>query len=290
MLRIGLDVPRSGIAHSIADARRIADAIGTFPLIIRPAFTLGGSGGGIAYNREEFDEIVERGLALSPVTRSPDRGIAPRLEGIRDGGDARSRGQLRGHLLDREFRSDGRAHRRFDHRRARPDADRPGIPDDARRLVRGHPRDRRRDRRLEHPVCRQSGERPHGRDRDESARLAFLRAGLEGDRISDREDRGQAGRRLHARRNPQRHHARNAGEFRADDRLLRGQSPALHFREIPAGRRDADHADEKRGRSDGDRPHVQGSAAKGVALARDQALRFVRRWQREAGRCRDACA
>ena len=68
MLRIGLDVPRSGIAHSIADASHVADTIGKFPLIIRPAFTLGGSGGGIAYNRDELDEIVERGLALSPVT------------------------------------------------------------------------------------------------------------------------------------------------------------------------------------------------------------------------------
>src|SRR5436309_9384105 len=68
MLRIGLDVPRSGIAHSIADASHVADLIGKFPLIIRPAFTLGGSGGGIAYNRDELDEIVERGLALSPVT------------------------------------------------------------------------------------------------------------------------------------------------------------------------------------------------------------------------------
>src|SRR5437764_5670597 len=53
MLRIGLDVPRSGIAHSVEDADKIADAIGSFPLIIRPAFTLGGSGGGSAYNREE---------------------------------------------------------------------------------------------------------------------------------------------------------------------------------------------------------------------------------------------
>ena len=68
MLRIGLDVPRSGIAHTITDAARIADEIGTFPLIIRPAFTLGGSGGGIAYNRQELDEIVGRGLHLSPVS------------------------------------------------------------------------------------------------------------------------------------------------------------------------------------------------------------------------------
>jgi carbamoyl-phosphate synthase large subunit len=67
MLRIGLDVPRSGIARSLADMERIVDEIGTFPLIIRPAFTLGGSGGGIAYNRDELDEIADRGLALSPV-------------------------------------------------------------------------------------------------------------------------------------------------------------------------------------------------------------------------------
>ncbi len=68
MLRIGLDVPRSGIARSIADANRVADEIGKFPLIIRPAFTLGGTGGGIAYNRDELNEIADRGLSLSPVT------------------------------------------------------------------------------------------------------------------------------------------------------------------------------------------------------------------------------
>src|SRR5260370_31868809 len=67
MLRIGLDVPRSGVARSIADTGRIAKEIGTFPLIIRPAFTLGGGGGGIAYNPDELDEIAGRGLAMSPV-------------------------------------------------------------------------------------------------------------------------------------------------------------------------------------------------------------------------------
>src|SRR6476659_4996293 len=67
MVRIGLDVARSGIARSLVDAERVAAEIGTFPLIIRPAFTLGGSGGGIAYNREELEEIVRRGLDLSPV-------------------------------------------------------------------------------------------------------------------------------------------------------------------------------------------------------------------------------
>jgi carbamoyl-phosphate synthase large subunit len=67
MMRIGLDVARSGIARSLDDAARVANQIGSFPLIIRPAFTLGGSGGGIAYNREELEIIVEQGLDRSPV-------------------------------------------------------------------------------------------------------------------------------------------------------------------------------------------------------------------------------
>jgi carbamoyl-phosphate synthase large subunit len=67
MLRIGLEIPRSGIARSLADLDRIVGEIGAFPLIIRPAFTLGGTGGGIAYNREELDVIAARGLDLSPV-------------------------------------------------------------------------------------------------------------------------------------------------------------------------------------------------------------------------------
>ncbi len=68
MLKIGLDVPQSGTAHTMEEARAIAEVIGRFPLIIRPAFTLGGQGGGIAYNRDEFEEIITRGLDLSPVS------------------------------------------------------------------------------------------------------------------------------------------------------------------------------------------------------------------------------
>ena len=66
MIEIGLDVPRSGIAHNMEEAMAVHAEIG-FPTIIRPSFTLGGSGGGIAYNQEEFATIVERGLDLSPT-------------------------------------------------------------------------------------------------------------------------------------------------------------------------------------------------------------------------------
>ena len=68
MLKIGLDVPISGIAHNLDEARAVAEKIGRYPLIIRPAFTLGGTGGGIAYNRDEFEEIAKRGVELSPVS------------------------------------------------------------------------------------------------------------------------------------------------------------------------------------------------------------------------------
>ncbi|WP_462320526.1 carbamoyl-phosphate synthase large subunit [Halochromatium sp.] len=66
MRRIGLDMPRSAIAHSLEEAFQVQAQIG-FPTIIRPSFTMGGSGGGIAYNTEEFEEICQRGLDLSPV-------------------------------------------------------------------------------------------------------------------------------------------------------------------------------------------------------------------------------
>src|SRR5512135_1569696 len=67
MRDIGLESPRSRVAHSMEEALAIQAEIG-FPTVIRPSFTLGGSGGGIAYNREEFEQIVARGLDASPTS------------------------------------------------------------------------------------------------------------------------------------------------------------------------------------------------------------------------------
>jgi carbamoyl-phosphate synthase large subunit len=67
MKRIGLECPRAALAHSMEEAFQVLDQIG-FPCIIRPSFTMGGSGGGIAYNRDEFEEICTRGLDLSPTS------------------------------------------------------------------------------------------------------------------------------------------------------------------------------------------------------------------------------
>ncbi|MDH5611583.1 MAG: carbamoyl-phosphate synthase large subunit [Gammaproteobacteria bacterium] len=66
MEEIGLDMPRAAIAHSMEEAYQVQAMVG-YPTIIRPSFTMGGSGGGIAYNKQEFEEICHRGLDLSPV-------------------------------------------------------------------------------------------------------------------------------------------------------------------------------------------------------------------------------
>src|SRR5437660_3235491 len=66
MQRIGLDVPKSALVSNLKDGLEFAGKIG-FPVIVRPSFTLGGTGGGIAFNREELLEVLARGLDLSPV-------------------------------------------------------------------------------------------------------------------------------------------------------------------------------------------------------------------------------
>jgi carbamoyl-phosphate synthase large subunit len=91
MERIGLKVPHGGFAHTVDEALAIVEDTG-FPAIIRPSFTLGGTGGGIAWNREEFESKVRRGLALSPITEVLiDRSVIGwkefELEVMRDGAD-----------------------------------------------------------------------------------------------------------------------------------------------------------------------------------------------------------
>ena len=237
MTKIGLATPRSHQIKTLAQALEALDDIG-LPAIIRPSFTLGGTGGGIAYNKDEFIDIVERGIDASPtnevlIEESVLGWKEYEMEVVRDKKDnciiicsIENLDPMGMHTGD------------FDHRRAGADAHRQGIPDHARRLDRGAARDRRRDRRLERAVRGQPGGRPAGRHRDEPARVALLGAGVEGDRLPDRQGRGQARGRLHARRDRQRHHRRrDARLVRADHRLRRHQDSALRLREIPRRRR-----------------------------------------------------
>ena len=91
--------------------------------------------------------------------------------------------------------------------------------------------------------------------------------------LPDRQDRRQARGRVHARRDPQRHHQGHAGQLRADHRLRRHQGAALGLREVPRHAGRARHVDAVGGRGDGHRPHLPGVAAEGDALARARAAR-----------------
>ena len=237
MTKIGLATPRSHQIKTLAQALEALEDIG-LPAIIRPSFTLGGTGGGIAYNKDEFIDIVERGIDASPtnevlIEESVLGWKEYEMEVVRDKKDnciiicsIENLDPMGIHTGD------------FDHHRAGADAHRQGIPDHARRLARGAARDRRRDRRLERAVRGEPGRRPADRHRDEPARVALLGARLEGHRLPDRQGRGQARGRLHARRDRQRHHRRrDARLVRADHRLRRHQNSALRVREIPRRRR-----------------------------------------------------
>ena len=117
MESIGIEVPASQYARSLDEALNRVEEFG-FPVIIRPSFTLGGIGGGIAYNVEEFRELAERGIEVSPVheiliEESVIGWKEFELEVMRDVADNFVR-----HLLDREHRPNGSPHRRQRHRRA----------------------------------------------------------------------------------------------------------------------------------------------------------------------------
>ena len=183
MTRIGLATPKSMLAHNREEAMRALEHVG-LPAIVRPSFTLGGTGGGVGYNREEFAEIIERGLDASPahqvlVEESVLGWKEFEMEVVRDHAD--------NCIIICSIENvdpDGRAHGRLDYRRAGAHADRQGIPDHAQRLDRGAARDRGGDRRLQRAVRRQPRRRPPRRHRDEPARVALLGACLQGDRAS----------------------------------------------------------------------------------------------------------
>ena len=155
MDKIGLECPRSRVAHTMEEALAAQEFVG-LPSIIRPSFTLAGTGGGIAYNRRGIPRDRERGLDASPTHEVLIEESVLGWKEYRDGGGARQGGQLHHRLLHREHRPDGRAHRRLHHRAPGADPDRQGIPAHAHRLDRGAARDRGGDRRLQRAVRGQS--------------------------------------------------------------------------------------------------------------------------------------
>ncbi len=129
-------------------------------------------------------------------------------------------------------------------------------------------------RRLQRPVRRRTRRRRAGGHRDEPARQPQLGPGQQGHRLPHRQDRRPGGRGLHPGRDPQRHHARDAGQLRAVAGLRGGQDPALRLREVPRRRPDARAADEVGRRGHGHRRHLRRGAEQGAPRAGGRAGRL----------------
>jgi len=202
MTRIGLETPRSIQTKNLPDALHALDSIG-LPAIIRPSFTMGGTGGGIAYTKAEFIEIVERGIDASPtdevlIEESVLGWKEFEMEVVRDKKDnciiicsIENLDPMGVHtgdsitvapaltLTDKEYQI---------------------MRDASLAVLRG---DRGGDRRLQCAVRRQSGRWAHGRDRDETRGCRALPHSPQRLPASDCKSRRQARGRLHARRDRQ---------------------------------------------------------------------------------------
>jgi carbamoyl-phosphate synthase large subunit len=197
-----LEMPRGGFAHTWGEAEAMVEETG-YPAIVRPSFTLGGTGGGVAFNPEEFEEIVRAGLAASPIQQVLiEESILGwkefELEVMRDLADNVV-------IICSIENFDPMGVHTGDSITVAPaqtltDVEYQNLRDIAITVIRK-------------VGVETGGSNIHPRHRDEPARLALVRAGVEGDGLSDCEDRRQAGRRLHARRDSERHHAEDSGEF-----------------------------------------------------------------------------
>ena len=259
----GLTVPSSRIVTSVDDLAGVA-----VPAVVRPAFTLGGHGGGFVSSAAELRAQVERGLRESPigqvlVEESVKGWDEFELEVIRDRRDNVV-------IVCSIENLDPMGVHTGDSVTVAPQLT---LSDEAYQELRDAAIAVIRAVGVETggsniQFAREPRDRRDPRDRDEPARLALVGAGVEGDRLPDREGRRQARRRLHARRDPERPDEDDAGELRADARLRRRQVPALRLREVPRRRHDAGHADEVGRRGDGDRPHLPGGVLEGLVEPR----------------------
>ncbi len=277
MTGIGLASAKSGIAHSLEEAlavqRRIAlETGGTgFPMVIRPSFTLGGTGGGIAYNPDEFEEICGRGLDLSPtkellIEESLIGWKEFEMEVVRDKADnciivcsIENLDPMGIHtgdsitvapaqtLSDKEYQLMRNASiailREIGVETGGSNVQFAVNPKDGRMVViEMNPR-----------VSRSSALASKATGFPIAKVAAKLAVGYTLDELKQRH-----------------HRRRDAGELRAVDRLRRHEDPALRVREVPGRRFAPDDADEVGRRGDGDRPDLPGEPAEGAARPRDR--------------------
>jgi len=222
MAKIGLDSPESRIAHTLDEALEALDAIGGLPSIIRPSFTLGGTGGGIAYNLEEFEKIVLGGLDASPTTEVlVEESVLGwkeyEMEVIRDKNDNAI-------IVCSIENVDPMGIHTGDSITVAPALT---LTDKEYQIMRN----------ASIACLREIGVETGGSNvqfavNPENGRLVVIemnpRVSRSSALISDCQDRGAAGRWLHARRTRQRHYWGYTGVVRADHRLCRHQNAAFH--------------------------------------------------------------
>ena len=260
----------------------------TLPAIVRPAFTMGGQGGGVGYTETELRQVVSEGLAASPINQVlVEESVIGwgefELEVMRDRNDnvviicsIENVDPMGVHTGDSVTVAPAQTLTDPLYQELRDIAIKViraiGVETGGSNVQFGG---RSRDRR-------------GGRDRDEPAGQPLLGARLEGDRLPDRQDGGETGGRLRPGGDPQRHHPGDARLLRADDRLRRHQDPALRLREVPRRRGPALdlHAVGRRG--DGDRADLPRVLRQGDALARARRAARIPGRRRRADRTRSA--
>ena len=208
--KIGLEVPASALVNNAQDALRLCDQLG-FPLVIRPSFTLGGTGGSIAYNREEFGEAISHALDMSPVHEAlVEESVLGwkeyELEVMRDFRDnfvvicsIENFDPMGVHTGDSITVAPAQTLTDKEYQRMR----------DAAAAIIREVGVETGGSNVQFAVNPENG--THDRDRNESARVAQFGAGQQGDRVSHRQNRRATGRGHDARRNSQRHHQEDSG-------------------------------------------------------------------------------
>ena len=267
MDEIGIPIRKGGFAHTWEEAEEIVEETG-YPAIIRPSFTLGGTGGGTAYNPEEFEEIARGGLAASPnsqilVEESILGWKEYELEVMRDLNDnvviicsIENFDPMGVHTGDSITVAPAQTLTDVEYQRLR---------DMSKACIRKVGVETGGSN-IQFAVNPENGDVRIIEMNPRVSRSSALASKATG--LSDRKDRRQTCCRLHARRDPERHHTKDAGVVRADDRLRRHQDPEMGVREIPGRRGRAGDADEIGRRGDGDRPDIQGIVVQRIAFAR----------------------
>ncbi len=246
MAEIGLECPRAEIAHTLEEALEKQPNVG-FPTIIRPSFTMGGSGGGIAYNREEFEQIVAHGLEMSPTTEvlleeSVIGWKEFEMEVVRDRNDnciivcsIENFDPMGVHTGDSITVAPAQTLTDKEYQRLRD-----ASIDVLRKIgveTGGS--------NVQFAICPETGRVLIIEMNPRVSRSSAL--GIESNRLPDRQDSGQAGGRLHAGRAAERNHRRrHARVVRADDRLRRHKNSAFYVREISGCQQPPDDANEIR--------------------------------------------